>query len=225
MARETDTAGVAEVQMRAYFSSSHLWGAQHFTRLAREIEDQHTGNKAVFKIDLRAYVTNAVLSAVAFLEASINEVYDDVADKHPGYVDPLSPETKRLLAGLWDRVALWPILDKYRAALLCSGVDTFDKGQQPYQDAKLLIKLRNQLIHARPKTQNTGDFDKLCKGLKTRFKPSRLMNNTANPYFPDHCLGAGCAGWAVVSAQAFADEFFHRVGMQPNYQRAPFGPP
>ena len=225
MARETDTAGVAEVQMRAYFSSSHLWGAQHFTRLAREIEDQHTGNKAVFKIDLRAYVTNAVLSAVAFLEASINEVYDDVAHEHPGYVDPLSPETKRLLAGLWDRVALWPILDKYRTALLCSGVDTFDKGQQPYQDAKLLIKLRNQLIHARPKTQNTGDFDKLCKGLKTRFKPSRLMNNTANPYFPDHCLGAGCAGWAVVSAQAFADEFFHRVGMQPNYQRAPFGPP
>ena len=213
MACETETAGVAEVQMRAYFSSYHLWGARHFTRLAQEIEDQHTCNKRVFKIELRAYVTNAVLSAVAFLEASINEVYDDVADEHPGYVDLLPPETKRLLAGLWDRVERWPILDKYRAALLCSGIDTFDKGQQPYQDAKLLIDLRNQLIHARPKTQNTGDVDDLCKRLMTRFKPSRLMINAANPYFPDHCLGAGCAGWAVVSAQAFADEFFRRFGI------------
>jgi len=211
--------------MRPYFSSRHLWGARHFTQLAQKIERRHTGNKSFFDIELNAYVTNAVLYAVAFLEAAINEIYDDVADEHSGYVDPLSRETKRLLSGLWDRVERWPILEKYQAALLCSGIETFDKGQPPYQDAKLLIDLRNQLMHARPKTQYTGEVDKLGKDLMTRFKPSRLMENTANPYFPDHCLGAGCAGWAVVSAQAFADEFFRRVGMQPNYQSAPFGAP
>ena len=225
MAYEKDSAGNAAVLMRTYFSSRHFWGAKHFAQLAREIEEKHTGDKPNFNIELHAYATNAVLSAVAFLEAAINEIYDDVADEHPGNVDQLSPETKRLLAGLWERIERWSIIEKYQAALLCSGVEPFGKGQPPYQDAKLLIDLRNQLVHARAKTLTTGDEDNLSKRLKTRFKPSRLMNNTANPYFPDHCLGAGCAGWAVVSAQAFADEFFRGVGMQPNYQRAPFGPP
>jgi hypothetical protein len=100
MAHEKDTAGVAVVLMRAYFSSYHLWGAQHFTQLAKDIEDQHSGDTPTFNIKLQAYVTNAVLSATAFLEAAINEIYDDVADDHPGYVDSLSPEAKRLLAGL-----------------------------------------------------------------------------------------------------------------------------
>jgi hypothetical protein len=36
--------GVAELRMRAYFSSYHLWAAEHFTGLAKEIEDAHTGS-------------------------------------------------------------------------------------------------------------------------------------------------------------------------------------
>ena len=117
MAREKDTAGNAAVLMRPYFSSRHLWGARHFTQLAKKIERRHSDNKSFFDIELNAYVTNAVLSAVAFLEAAINEIYDDVADEHSGYVDPLSWETKRLLSGLWDRVERWPILEKYQACL------------------------------------------------------------------------------------------------------------
>jgi hypothetical protein len=164
---------------------------------------------------------------VAFLEAAINELFDDITDRHPGYIDPLSEETGRLLAGLWDEgerqtVERWPVLEKYRVALLCSGSTAFDKGAPPYQDAKLLIDLRNDLTHARPETRNTGDVDKLSKALRPRFQPNRLMQNSANPYFPDHCLGAGCATWAVASARAFADDFFSRLKVQPNYQRATF---
>ena len=81
--------GVAELRMRAYFSSYHLWAAEHFTRLAKEIEDAHTGSPE-FNIAHRAYVTNAILSAVAFLEAAINELFDDVVDQHYSYVNPLS---------------------------------------------------------------------------------------------------------------------------------------
>jgi hypothetical protein len=58
------SSGVAEVRMRAYFSSYHLWAAEHFTRFAKEIEDAHTGSPE-FNITHRAYVTNAILSAVA----------------------------------------------------------------------------------------------------------------------------------------------------------------
>lgn len=222
------TVGVANVLMRVYFSSYHLWGAEHFARLAKEIEDAHTG-KPEFSIRHRAYVTNAVLSAGAFLEAAINEVFDDVADKAPSYVGSLSAESARLMAGLWDErerqtVERWPILDKYRVALLCADCLALDKSAQPYQDAKLLIDLRNDLTHARPETRTTDDVDKLSKALMTKFKPNRLMENSANPYFPDHCLGTGCAVWAVSTVRTFADEFFSRLQMQPHYQKADFGP-
>jgi len=223
------SSGVAEVGMRAYFSSYHLWAAEHFTRFAKEIEDAHTGSPE-FNITHRAYVTNAILSAVAFLEAAINELFDDVVDKHPSYVDPLTPECSRLLAGLWigheQSVERWPILDKYQIALLCSGNSAFDKSAQPYQDVQILIGLRNRLTHSRPKTRVSADAEqeKLRERMSARFRPNRLMEGAANPYFPDHHLGAGCAGWAVETVRAFAHEFFERLNIQPNYQLVNFGP-
>ena len=216
--------GVGAVQMRAYFSSYHLWAAQHFSQLAEAVEDQPG---PAFNIAHRTYVTNAVFSAVAFLEASINEVFDDIADSHTSYVATLSAETKRLLGGLWvgdETVERWSVLDKYRVVLLSAGKPVFDKGTQPYQDAKLLLRLRNRLIHARPKTRDTGDIDKLEQSLSGRFESNRHMAKMANPYFPDQCLGAGCANWAVVSARTFSDDFFSRLGIKPNYQQIDFGP-
>jgi hypothetical protein len=216
------TFGHAEVSMRSYASSHHLWIAEHFARLAKDIEDAHTG-RAKFSVAHRGYVTSAIFSAVAFLEAAINEIFDDVEDNHSGYVDNLAADCRRLMAGLWSEkrgsVERWPALDKYRVALLCSGSPAFDKGHAPYQDVPLLIELRNELTHARPQTRMTGEMDKLAKGLSSKFEPSRLMQNVANPYFPDSCLSAGCAKWAANTARAFTDEFFKRLEIEPNYQR------
>lgn len=220
------TIGHAEVLMRTYFSAYHLWAAEHFAGLARDIENAHTG-KPVFNIKHRAYVTNSILSAVAFLEAAINEIFDDVADGHSGYVDPLTPDCARLLAGLWKQrnVERWSILDKYQLALLCSGIDEFETGAQPYQDAKILVDLRNDLTHARPETRASFDEEQqnMRKRMTAKFKPNRLMENAANPFFPDHYLGVGCADWAVKTANAFANEFFGRLRIQPNYRRSDFG--
>jgi hypothetical protein len=208
----------AAVLQRTYSSKHHLWAAQHFARLARDIEDDHN-DPPRFDPRHRAYVTNAVLAAVAFLEAAVNEVFDDVADSHPGYVDPLPAECQRRMRDLWDdQMERQPVLEKYRVALLCAWCTSFNKGGPPYQDADLLTKLRNRLVHARAETQPT-DKDKLMDTLKSKFNPSRLMQNAANPYWPDQCLGAGCAVWAVRSATVFADEFFSRMKLSPNYKR------
>jgi hypothetical protein len=214
---------VASVQMRAYFSSYHLWAAKHFAGLAQVAESQPSQG---FNIQHRAYVTAAVLSAVAFLEAPINEVFDDLADDHQSYVAPLSEDAKRLLQGVWagdENVERWRVLEKYRVALHCAGKTPFDRGTQPHQAAALLVRLRNRMIHARPKTRETGDLDKLEEALSASFQPNRHMVKMANPYFPDQCLGAGCAEWAVLSARNFADEFFSRLGVNPNYQTVDFG--
>jgi hypothetical protein len=48
------------------------------------------------------------------------------------------------------------------------------------------------------------------------------MSGSDNRYFPDKALGKGCAKWAVKSARNFADSFFKRIGIIPNYQKAKF---
>jgi hypothetical protein len=208
---------VASVAMRTYFSSWHLWAAKHLARLSNEIEDAPD-----LRLHNRAYATNAVLSSVAFLEAAINEVFDDVAVSHEAYVGPLSAETKNCLMSLWTRdksIERGSVLKKYREALQCSGGPAFDEDTQLYQDARLLVKLRNALTHARAQTRSSDDKNKLEVALSARFPPNRLMAKMTNPYFPDQCLGAGCANWAASTAERFADEFFERLGIKPNYQR------
>ena len=49
----------------------------------------------------RAYVLSAVGEAVAFLEAFVNELYQDAADGTAGAADGLSPDMVRLMAEHW----------------------------------------------------------------------------------------------------------------------------
>jgi hypothetical protein len=211
-----------EVRVRVYYSTYHLWAAKQFTRIAREIEDAHSAGDPVSKIEHRAYVTGALVSSVAFMEAAINEILQDAAENHQSYTAPLDQETQALLAAFWrlmeDRGSRFPILDKYQFALSCSRQVQFPKGENPYQDAALLIRLRNELVHYKPKTLGRSDTHKL-DDLKHKFPPSKLMEGTGNPYFPDKCLGYGCAEWAVNSSKNFADSFFEKIGVVPNYQR------
>jgi hypothetical protein len=137
-------------EMRSHLSSWYLWGAKHFAYMANEVEDQADARELN-----RAYVTNAVFSSVAFLEAAINEVYGDVVDGYEPYIKALSDETKARLSGLWraeESIEKGRLLHKYQAALECADKSLFDKGVHPYQDAKLLVKLRNKLTHAQPTT-------------------------------------------------------------------------
>ncbi len=188
--------GVAIVGMRTYFSAYHIKAADHFAALARQVEDAHAG-RSRFDVVHRAYVTSAVLSAVAFLEAAINELFDDVADDHPGCVDPLTLDSKRLLAGMWtERLERAEVMEKFRVALLCCGANPIDKGTQRYQDAVALVGLRNRLTHSRAETTQSDDAKQaeLRRRWDARFAPNRLMTYSENPYFPDHLLGAGCSG-------------------------------
>jgi hypothetical protein len=38
-----------------------------------------------------------------------------------------------------------------------------------------------------------------------------------NPFYPDKCLGHGCAEWAVNSSVKFNDDFFSRMGLLSSY--------
>jgi hypothetical protein len=41
------------------------------------------------------------------------------------------------------------------------------------------------------------------------------LTGAGNPFYPDKCLGHGCAEWAVNSSIKFVDEFFEKLGSTP----------
>jgi hypothetical protein len=209
------------LSLRIYFSTYHLWAARHFAQLTAKAEAA-PGRVPRFEFEHRALATNTILSAVAFLEAAINELFQDASDAHPSYVQSLKKEGLAALADAWDDGADWlNILTKYQLACRLVGVQAFDRGVEPFQSAKLLIQLRNALVHYKPSSRSAGDETSLEQGLSAKFAPNHLMEGSpGNPYFPDKCLGAGCTMWAVYTVEQFATEFFARIGVQPNFQRS-----
>jgi len=210
------------IKWRTYFSSYYLWAATKFTKVSGEIEDSLVG-KSSFNVEHRAYVTAAILCAVAFLEAAINEVFQDAFDEHTSYVASLGSETRALMKDYWEiteeyKKSTINILGKYQLALSLARVAKFAEGKYPYQEVLLLVKLRNELVHYKPKSLGGDSIHSLQKNLQGKFSENRLMAGSGNPFFPDKCLGTGCAQWALDSSRNFADEFFKRIGIKPHYQ-------
>ncbi len=198
------------LSMRNYFSTHLLWAAQDFATRTAAIERTHSGESR-FEIGHRAYVLGAVISAAAFLEAMINELFQDANDnygiKGDGYIAPLSQRTRELMAGWWasSGEGFERVLEKYELLLLFAAQPQLDKGAEPYQSADLLIKLRNALVHYKSESVSADIEHRFTKALRGRFDDNRLMEGSGNPWWPDHALGAGCAQWAFESAMALAD--------------------
>jgi hypothetical protein len=215
------------IKTRTYYSISHVLGAAQLARLAENIERTYDGkwSDELFH-EHRAYVTGSILLSVSFLEATINEVFAD-ADDNSNTVKHLNPEVRVLMANMWrlgvHRSAAFSILNKFKLALVLAGKPLMDSGP-PYEQVLHLIKLRNALVHYEPEwITNISEIDseevtvsKFEERLMGKFPLNPLVGEE-NPFFPDRCLGYGCAKWALTNSVRFADEFFSRMGLSPTY--------
>lgn len=213
------------ITSRTYFSIQHIQSAALFARHAYSIEENYSG---VFSGELfsqhRAYVTGSILSSVFFLEASINELFADTVETNSEIAKKLNPAIIQLMAAMWKlevpRTANFKILQKYQIALALAQKEIFDIKAFPYQDVNLLVKLRNDLVHYEPewvKLPSSDDFEsddihRYEKMLRGKFSVNPLTGQ-GNPFYPDKCLGYGCAAWAVNSSIKFTDDFFSRLGL------------
>ncbi len=218
-----------EIKMRTYFSIQHIQSAALFCRLSNEIENKYDGifdQKST--TEHGSYVTNAIFSSICFLEATINEIFCDAVDNQSS-IENLGKEKIKLLADMWSldvpRTAAYSILEKYQIALSLLEKPLFDNCVSPYQNIQILIQLRNALMHYEPKWNLTYssleseeyELDNLSKRLRGKFALSKIYKDTGNSFFPDKCLGHGCAKWAVESCVAFADDFFSKIGLKPTF--------
>jgi len=210
--------------MRNYFSTHMLRSSLDFGSKAAAIEARHSG-KSRFDIEHRGYVLASITAAVAFVEAMVNELFQDAADDHgttgDGYVAPLSGRTRELMREWWELSGggFERTLEKYQLLLVFSEHPKLNSGSEPYQSAADLLGLRNVLIHYRSESVTAGDEHRLERRLRGKFPDSRLMAGSGNPWWPSHALGAGCAEWSFSSAKQLADEVVDRIGIVPNYKR------
>ncbi len=204
------------IQSRRYFSDLHLNAAVETTLLlARESSEQRS----------RAFALSAIFLSVAFLEAKINELLEDVRDSGESSRTLVPAEERslhevgRLLAkgtGIPDN--LDRTLDKYQQTLDGCLRETFDKGADPYQSARLAIKVRNELIHYQPTWVSSNQPRDLDKELKAKLQDSFFLNvtpkNVWSNYiggFSHECLTHDYALWTIKKCASFVDQFFVRM--------------
>ncbi|UJB66478.1 hypothetical protein YS110_17815 [Acidovorax sp. YS12] len=217
-----------KISMRHYLSIGHLSAAVLFADQCKESEStaQTTPLDSPQRRQHNACAISSLIVSAAFLEATINEIFSDCSDAHSNEQITSLP-ARALMASLWKkgipRTASYSIIEKYEIALELNSKPAFNAGTSPYQDVKLLIELRNALIHYEPETivgfsgHETPQQHKFEKRLKGKF-PINPLTGLGNPFYPDKVLGAGCAQWAVRAAVAFTDDFFQRLGVIPTYE-------
>lgn len=215
---------LVSVGWRTFFSLQHIKSAAYFTRNATAIEnalaqeqissEQHTA--------LSATVTATLFSSVAFLEATINELFADAQDPK-GPLAKMDPDRLARLEGVWtEKVDRQPILCKYLLFLKILDCPALDKGTRSWADVRLLINLRNKLVHYQASWLDAGTADMVRSGALVKSKlvtPVRQL-----PRVPGAAgrrsagwLSAGTAVWAVEAAMGFTDSFFEIIDITPTY--------
>lgn len=223
----------ASVMAWSFYSLDHARAAAHFVRQCSKLEAEAATppDGAIDEqllVEHRSAVTAAIFTSVAFLEASVNELFASADHDNlevGGGRGGLPQRGRRLLALLGEPLERASTLDRYQIALGLLDREPFETGAQPFQDTVLLVKLRNMLVHYRPEWR-PGAIDGAASDPDTKvekalvgkgFKPNPFTSDV-NPFFPDRCLGHGCAAWAWASALAFASDFFRRIGVTAVYE-------
>jgi hypothetical protein len=214
--------GVSHWMPRFYFSHYHIMSAAFFARESGKLERENKDKESFSskrQSKHRAFVTGCIFSSVSFLEAQINELFTDSAEDQREHIHQLGDKIY-LFAEMWKlgvpRTASYSILEKYEFALALAEREPFDRGSLVYQDTKLLISMRNALIHYEP-LSSTSTHESSQK-WEDKFRGKFSMNpltGSKTPFFPIRCMGYGCARWAVESSVSFVDHFCVRLGIEP----------
>ncbi len=221
------------IRFRDCFSVRYIQSAAVLCRLGYAIEQEYRDNPDIpsdIRLRHEAFMLNAVLSSVAFLESTINELYADAADGAPFSGDDREEVLLRTIAGRWkneknfDRA---PLLTRYQKVLSLAEKPPFEEGDRAFDHVRDLIGIRNHLMHYRrewvevspkgsPSTHKETASEKFARMLRRKFAVNPFAHKNL-PFFPDQCLGHGCAEWAVMNSIIFTDAFFRKLELPPPY--------
>ncbi|KAA8963989.1 hypothetical protein [Mycobacterium sp.] len=145
------------ISIRNYMASQHLWNARREAWLCRNREETLLDEQNVDRPH-RSHAMAAIWSAVAFLEALVNEVGQDAAEVGRGqskeYIEGIPDVAIATMRELWTgkekAERMLSSISKFQVALVCAGHQRMERGAEPYQSVDILINLRNDLVHFKP---------------------------------------------------------------------------
>jgi hypothetical protein len=175
--------------------------ATRFSRMCGNIEITNAGRSlGNFFNEQIACVSATVMLAAASLESNINEYFSEIETSFPEL-------SKNLRDDAFELIENKSILEKYQYALSFKGKAKFPIGEQPYQDASALVRLRNALVHFKPEWHDEQEeHKKLEKQLVGKFSINPFIGENG-VFFPQKCMSYGCTRSAVTSALRFMEKF------------------
>jgi hypothetical protein len=222
------------ILFRDCFSVRYIQSAAVLCRLAYAIEQEYrVGTEVPADPLLRheVFTLNAVLSSVSFLESTVNELHADATDDEYSAIDEKHGTVLRTIGREWRNTKNFdraPMLTKYQTILAIAGQPGFEEGDSAFANVRILSEIRNHLMHYSrewvvirsrriPGQEIESTADYFEKVLYRKFAPNPLAAKNV-PFFPDKCLGHGCAEWAIMNCLIFTDEFFRRLGLPVPYE-------
>ncbi len=175
IASEVSVAASIELAMRNYFSTNFLWTALHTSRLVGALEVSE-GDRPRFDMAHRSLAAASVIASASFFEAAVSELFQDAHDRHgvrdDGYLASVDSASIATMAKVWRATNAGRNLDpleKWQWLLECCAHPRLDRGAQRAQDAALLVRLRNALVHFKPENIATDEEHELEKRLRGKF--------------------------------------------------------
>jgi len=205
-------AGTLTADVRTSMTGHLLRGASLQARSAAGIEarsvDEITEDDQAMH---RSLVVGAIMQATAALECEIWEVMA-FGPGHHLVSNGIDADALAFLAPIADQIDGQSVLERYRMVLHLLRKPALSSNEQPWQDAALVVKLRNELVHYKSRWGQDLERSKLLRALpaKTGDKPPFVPDGTN--YFPYRCLSAACAAWATRSCFALLDTFYGNLG-------------
>lgn len=216
---ELQVTVVTTTDTRYTFTEQFLLASAIFTRKAKGIERQFGSSFLIpddARCEHRAYVSSAIMQCTAAIEAETHEICvhgpgDYLGDDHK------DNSAHKILLPIADQVDDLPVLERYDLILKSLGKPPLDKGKNPYQSARLLVRLRNMLVHYKSTWESEMSEEKLFKGLQSLAHKAPPFTTDRMNYFPHRCLSADCGAWALATTVEFLDDIYQRLGVKSRF--------
>jgi len=200
---------------RYNFTNQFLAGAASQSLLAFDLESRLTWPPdKPDEVAHRGFVVGAVLQSVAALESELWSL----VHHGPGYYrgsDGTDIAARDFLSPLADMLDSGDIMSRYSAVLHLLSKPPLDLSRNPCQDMRLLVRLRNEVVHYKSKYSSEFERTKTVASLKAQDIPiPTYMPENVSGWFPHACLSAPRAAWAVETAVAFLDEVYLLLGVE-----------
>lgn len=210
------------IQSRTSYSLAHIRSAIFFTSQALLIEE---GSNKDLLSEYTSFCSSSTILTVAFLEATINEFYCNINDNIITEKNDKIPQKnldsiKRLWTLEIPKTASYNILQKYHIAFALCDKPPIDKKDSLYANITSLIKLRNALIHFEPQWTDITTPEKAYNHkfyLQTKNQFPLNPFTKGHSFFPDQCIGHGCAKWGIDNALKFVDQFYEVIDIKAPY--------